>query len=64
MIVDMPPYIECSDCAGRGYVKLPPEERTADRTTRDHERCNGAGILILREPSRKGNAPYYGAPKL
>jgi hypothetical protein len=72
MIVDMAPYIECPDCAGRGYVKAHVEEATRLRTTepnqktviRDHDRCNGAGILILREPSRKGNPPYYGAPRL
>ncbi len=65
------PYIECPDCAGRGYVKVrvdaetrlllkDPEQKTI---IRDHERCSGAGILILRR-SVRGGEPYYGRPKL
>jgi hypothetical protein len=71
VIVAMLPYIECPGCAGRGLVRARVDEETRlaskDPSKRtiwmEHERCNGAGILILRETLR-GGAPYYGAPKL
>lgn len=47
------PYIECDGCHGKGFTMA----------RREHNACNGAGILILRIP-RNGAEPYYGAPKL
>jgi hypothetical protein len=56
------PYIECGGCYGRGYVKGPVDEQTGQRILRDHEPCNGSGILIRRE--HHGGEFHYGAPKL
>lgn len=61
--LEKPPYNECPDCGGNGFVKGPIDGRTGKRIVRDCARCNGAGIMILREHSR-GDASYYGAPKL
>jgi len=69
--LEKPPYIECEGCGGRGFVKarvdvesrIPGNNTSKSLVIRDHDRCNGAGIMILREHSR-GDAPYYGAPKL
>ena len=65
-------YIECPECYGRGLVRARIDDETrlsskdpAKRTVwKEHDRCNGAGILILRQPQRQGASPYYGAPKL
>lgn len=71
--LEMPPYIECEGCKGRGIVKarvdaeyrVPGRKDPAQVTVfREHDRCNGAGILILRIPVTKKASPYYGAPKL
>jgi hypothetical protein len=60
-----PPYISCGGthgCDGRGIVRGPIDEATGRRIVREHGRCNGAGILILRRfpHGRTG----YRAPKL
>jgi hypothetical protein len=68
----LPPYIECPDCYGRGLVRVrvDNEDRLSAKDPsqitvwREHGRCNGGGILILREAQRRGRSPYYGAPKL
>lgn len=56
--VDRPPYIECPGCHGNGFLKGPLDEATGVRELRDHDRCNGSGILVLRP-----NGLYRG-PKL
>lgn len=57
-----PEYIPCPGCEGKGFIMGPIDEPTGDRILKDHERCNGTGILIRRHP-RKGR-PFYGAPQL
>lgn len=57
-----PQVIECDGCFGRGFVKGPVDENTGLRITRHHDRCNGAGILILKEWN--GGEPVYRALKL
>lgn len=70
---ELPPYIECEGCVGRGLVKIRVDAETrlvygvkdpAQKLVRvPHERCDGAGIMILRSTGR-GGRPYYGRPKL
>lgn len=62
---EVPTVIECDGCSGWGIVKGPIDESTGKRTVVEHERCNGAGILILVRVIA-GEHPYrvYRAPKL
>ena len=70
--LELAPYIGCPECRGRGLIRarIDDETRLASKDPsqvtvwREHDRCHGAGILILRKPAREGNTPYYGAPKL
>lgn len=57
-----PDYIPCPGCHGNGFIKGPIDEASGERLVKDHDRCNGAGILILRHP-QKGQ-PFYSGPKL
>ena len=62
-VMDPPPaYKACAGCAGGGYVRGPIDEATGRRILRDHDACNGSGVLILR--GSKSGRPIYGAPKL
>lgn len=69
--LERPPYIQCTGCYGRGFirVRIEAESRLLSKDPsqthilREHDACNGAGIMILRTP-RNGAEPYYGSPKL
>jgi hypothetical protein len=68
--VQLAPYVQCEGCRGTGLVRarVDAESRLGGKDQpqvtafREHGRCNGAGIRILRQPQR--GEPYYGAPKL
>jgi DNA-directed RNA polymerase subunit RPC12/RpoP len=68
--LELAPYIDCPDCHGRGIVKMRVDQESRvqgkDPATglvvRPHARCDGAGILILRQG--RNVQPYYGRPKL
>lgn len=71
--LELPQYIECAGCVGRGLVKIRVDadmrllygiKDPAQKLVRvAHERCAGAGIMILRSTGR-GGKPFYGRPKL
>jgi len=58
-----PPVVECAGCSGKGFHLGPLDEETGERPILEHDRCNGAGILIRRIPAN-GGEPFYGALKL
>lgn len=58
----VPEKVECEPCHGRGFTKT-YNENTGTWDRREHEACNGAGILLLRGIGN-GGEPVYTAPKL